>query len=253
MKFEVATSVLASLLMADPVLAQVAAERQKKERIMDSEQLQQMEDDKEIHLFQERNKLRKKSHHNDIHYRLGSRQEKERIMGSEHLEEMEGTNKLHHGRLHQRNEKTQTVPSHNIKTHDQKVTKQVDLNDESIEEVDAVTTPDVGILGHNDTTQALHRNLAVRRRRQPQNCFQEIVPIFRRKGSDFKSPICDQEGFAYWSIQDGKTFFMAGYCGCETECTKAITTHCCAKGCLACKVGTKPKYAKCGQFTAADF
>ena len=212
-----------------------------------------------MHSLQERDKNHVVSHQNDIHYRPGSRQTKKRIMDSQHLVEMEGSNKLHQGQLHQR----KTVPASHmitIKTHDTKLTKELNLNysdKSSYDEAPQVTTPDVGILsqgGGDDEDTAVNRNLRLRSAPQPpQSCLQEIIPILRRKRKTFKKPWCE-EGFSYWTIQDDASFFFGGYCECETECPKETTTHCCAQGCLQCKdESNKAKYTNCGQFTAANF
>jgi len=261
MKFDVATSVLASLLMADPVLAQVEAQRQKKERIMDSEHLEEMEgSNKHYHnQFHQRNK-QEVYHKDDLHYGHGSHKNKERIMDSEHLMDLEGSNKLHRGQLHQRNRQKQTVSSHKVvlKTNDPKI-----MADEEVQaaiDSDSSSLPDVGILAQDYET-ALGRNLRRRRRKKaqaaaaPQTCFQEVPLILRRMpGAKFEQPYCDDmDGvMAYWNLKDENSFFFGAYCDCQAECSKAKTTRCCAKGCLACKQGNKKKFPKCGQFTPAN-
>lgn len=213
MKLDIATTALASLLLAaDPVMVQAA--RQKKERVMDSEHLEEMEDDTNKHHQRKDDKhgVYKKD---DIHYDANSqKKKKEELIGSEQLESG-SNNKLVPG---SHSNKQQTVSSHkggSIKN-DLK-NRETDTTNKSV-----IDAPDVGILA-SDTTAALDRNLQRRRKKTrkkgPTSCFTEIPLILRKRGDVvFTQPYCDESSeygaMTYWDIKDGNTFFYAGKLRC---------------------------------------
>lgn len=249
MKLDIASSVLASLLLVDPALAATQL-RQKKERVLDSDELEELEGvNKEYH-NQFHHRMDEPSQKDEIH-RHDGRKKKERVMDSTQLMDMEGTNKELH-RVHARNKDKQTVASSHkivLKTSNPEILADPQVQ-QALNATETVSPPDVGILSPDFSSNAtVARNLQRRKKRRPRSCFQEIPAILRKADSKFTASYCDNtEGaMAYWNIKDDKSFFFGGYCDCTKECSKRRTTHCCGKGCLQCGGGSK--FQKCGQFT----
>ena len=191
-----------------------ATHRQKKERVFDSDELEEMEGiNNEYHnQFHHRMDKSLPQHKDKIHY-LKGRKKKERVMDSTHLMDVEGSNKLH--RVHAQNKEKQTVPLHKIvlKTNNPEI-----LADHQLQQVLNSSTyppvhdesPDIGILSPdyavNATVACNLQTKKKRRQRRPRSCWKEI-PALQRAAQDakFTKAYCDDTNngaMAYWNIKD---------------------------------------------------
>lgn len=208
MKLDIATSILASLLVAaDPVMAAqaAAARRQEKERIMDKEHLEEMKDDTNKHHQQNMNENHEKTK-SDIHYEANSRKKKEKMLDSQVIEAGAREAATSNNKLDSQShfDEQQTVASHNKVGMKQHFT--IDTEETPQANGYPLSIPDVGIL-ESDTAASLMTDRNLRRRRKraqkqgPTTCFQEIPIILRNKPNVvFTQPYCDEKygKMCYW-------------------------------------------------------